>query len=344
MAQISVGLDLGSYSLKVIELKKTGAKFSLLSYGSIASPPGGLLSDSPVEHEAVSQAIKKLFKDAKISSKEIRVALPESQVFTFVIETPPLSEKELSSSIRWEAEQYIPIPLEEVVLDWKILTRGLKETDKNQVLLVAAPKRVTDKYQKVLDMAGLNPLSLETELIAATRSLTESVSQLNNIMVVNMGAGTTDFSILSNKTLLFTRSINAGGIAFTRAIKQDLQLEDAQAEEYKKAYGLEEDKLEGKVGMVLKPLMNSIIDEMKKGIGFFSEKYPNSKLDVLLLSGGSSLIPGLIPYFTKELGIETQIGNPLASVELDKKIASNFTASDASAYAVSVGLAMREGE
>lgn len=341
---ISVGLDLGVSSLKVVELAKSQNKYRLVNFGSTAVSPGGLLSESPLEQEAVALAIKKLFKDNRISSSEVRIALPESQVFTFVIETPALSERELSSSIQWEAEQYIPIPLDEVVIDWKILVKGNKETEKNQVLLVGAPKRTTEKYTKILEKAGITPLSMETEIIAASRSLLASVPQLPTIMVVNLGAGTTDFSILNNGLLLFTRSIPTGGQAFTRAVKQDLQLEESQAEEYKKEYGLDEDKLEGKVAAVLRPLMNSVIAEMQKGIGFFQEKHPNTKLDVILLSGGLSLMPGIVPYIAKEIGVETQIGNPFTFIEIDKKIAANFSMNNGPIYTVAAGLAMRQME
>ncbi len=344
MAQTkTVGLDLGSYTIKVVELSKNNKKFKLENAGAIATPPGGLLSESKVEQEAVVQAIKKLFHDSKISSNEVRVALPESQVYTLVIETPPLSEKELASSIRWEAEQYIPIPLDEVVIDWRILIQGKKEGEKNQVLLVGAPKRIIDKYQAVSERAGLIPVSLETELISTSRALLSTVPQLPTIMVVNIGAGTTDFSILTQGILTFTRSIPTGGMAFTRALKQDLQLEESQAEEYKKAYGFQEDKLEGKAAAVLKPLMNSIAKELQKGIGFFKEKYPEQKINVVLFSGGSSALPGLIPFFAQELGIETQIGNPWVNVEIDSKLSQNFSQTEGALYAVATGLAMREG-
>lgn len=345
MGETTVGIDLGSNTIKVIELVKlNNNKYKLLTSGLTASPPGGLLSESTIEQEAVAQAVKKLIRDAKISTNEVRVALPESQVFTFVIETPALSERELASSIQWEAEQYIPVPIDEVVLDWRILVQGKKENEKNQVLLVGAPKRVIEKYQRVLELSGLSPLSLETELIAASRALSASVPQLKTLMIINMGAGTTDFSILNEGVLLFTRSIATGGIAFTRAIKQDLQLEEGQAEEYKKTYGLEEDKLEGKVASALKPLIKSIVSEMQKGIGFFNEKFPNGKIDVALLSGGSSLLPGLVGFFAKELGIETQVGNPFTLVEIDTKTASNFTLAQSSIYTVATGLAMTEAE
>ncbi len=343
MAQTNVGLDLGSNSIKVVELAKTGNKqFKLVNGGIIATPPASLFSESTIEQEAVSSAIKHLLKEAKINNNEVRVALPEAQVFTLVIETPPISEKELASSINWEAEQYIPMPLDEVVLDWKILVQGKKTNEKNQVLLVAAPKRVIEKYQYILDKADLNPLCLETELIATSRALMGSVPQLKNLMIVNMGAETTDFSLLNEGTLLFTRSVATGGLAFTRAIKQNLQLEESQAEEYKKAYGLEEDKLEGKVANILKPLVSSIVAELEKGVSFYHEKFPDRQIEVILLAGGSSLLPGLIPFIVDKLGIETQIGNPFSFVSIDNKLAPNFNLSQSAVYTVATGLAMRE--
>lgn len=340
--QTSIGLDIGSNNLKVVELTKSGKTFSLVTHGFVSTPPGGLVSENPVEQEAVAQAIKKLIRDVKITNNEVRIALPESQVFTFVIETPALSERELASSIRWEAEQYIPVPLDEVTLDWKILSQGVKETDKNQVLLVGAPKRITLKYQRVLELAGLVPISLETELIAATRSLSASLPTVKNLMVVNMGAGTTDFSIVKDGVLAFTRAVGTGGTALTRAVKQDLQLEEGQAEEYKKTYGLDPNQLEGKVYKSLKPLVDSILSEMKKGIGYFAEKNPNDKLEVVVLSGGTSLLPGIVPYFAESLSVETQVGNPLGAIStVDKKI-SPINQSEASMYTVAIGLAMRE--
>lgn len=337
----TVGIDLGSYAIKVVELLKFGSKYGLLNYG-VSATPGGLLSDVAIEQQALSNTIKKLIADSKISNKEVSVALPESQVYTFVIETPALSEKELSSSIQWEAEQYIPVSLSDVVLDWKILYQGKNQTEKNVVLLVAATKKIIDKYQKILDKAGLVPKTLETEIISATRSLSLSVPTLKTIMVVNMGASTTDFSILSNNILLFSRSIGVGGLAFTKSIKQELQIEEGQAEEYKKAYGLDESKLEGKVFQALKPVVGTIIEELKKGVAFFKEKSPERRIDSIILSGGASLTPSLVSYFAKELEIETQIGNPFATVEIDANKFKNFNPAESTIYSVAVGLAMRE--
>src|SRR3989344_3298890 len=125
-----LGVDIGSHSIKVVEISKDIKTASLLSAGSIPTPPGALSSNSSVDYEAVAVALKKLLKDIGAKSRDANVALPESQVFTRVIAVPQLSARELSSAMRWEAEQYIPLPLDQVNLDFTIL-RDSKQTGKS---------------------------------------------------------------------------------------------------------------------------------------------------------------------------------------------------------------------
>jgi type IV pilus assembly protein PilM len=164
---------------------------------------------------------------------------------------------------------------------------------------------------------------------------------VKSLMIVNMGAETVDFSILNNGIILFTRSVNTGGMVFTRAIKQELALDDIQAEEYKKTYGFQHDQLDGKTYETLQPFIGSIVTEMKKGIAFYEEKNPNSKLETVLLSGGSSLLPGLLEHLAKELNIEVQIGNPWSAISLDNKITSQINQINTTIFTVATGLALR---
>jgi len=188
MSNTNIGLDIGSQQIKVVEIEKSANnRYHLVNLGLTSGSKGGLKTDSEQELEAIAVSIKKIFTEHKISHNRVRIAVPEAQVFTLVIETPPLSEKEMSMSIKWEAEQYIPLSLSDVILDWRILVQGQKEGEKNLVLLVAVPKRVVQKYQKVLEMAHLVPVSLETELIAASRALSVNVQKISSVMVVNMG-------------------------------------------------------------------------------------------------------------------------------------------------------------
>lgn len=334
------GLDLGTSLIKAVQLKKEKDQLVLTAAGSISTPPKGLVSDSPLDQEAVAVATKKLLAEAKIATKNVNAALPDSQVFSRVIELPPLTEKELEGALKWEAEQYIPFPLEEVNLDFSILAEDEK-TKKMEVLLVAAPLRLIDKYTKILKLAGLTPCSLETEIIAVSRAILAQVSQERTVMVINLGSTATSFSILKKGSFSFTGTLSSGGEALARAIAQELGFDLAQAEEYKKAYGLERDRLEGKVLAAIKPVMDKIVGEIKKALSFYQEKNPEERVSSLILTGGTARLPGIVSYLTENLELETQIGHPWVSLKVDEEKFAHLT-SDSVLFAAATGLALRE--
>ena len=243
--QSLLGIDIGSHSIKLIEISEEKGVRTLLSAGSMPTPPKSTTSVN-AEIDATSYVIKQLVKDTGVKSDQVNIALPEAQVFTRIIEVPQLSTKELNSAIQWEAEQYIPLPLDQVNLDFTVLqdakTTG---TGKMQVLLVAAPKALIEKYMTIIELSDLIPIAAETEIIASARAIGASAGNLKNYMIASIGAHTTDMSIVHNGILIFTRSISAGGEALTRALTQSLDFNSAQAEEYKKTYGLNKDVLKG---------------------------------------------------------------------------------------------------
>lgn len=351
MAKISVGLDIGFSSIKVVALSHEGNLPKLISLGTIASPAPGMLSDNDTDLQAVAAAIKKLLAAAKISSEEITAALPESKVFTRVIDDLPyLSDKELSSAIRYAAEEFIPIPVDEVELNWQVLSRtqnhsGLNHSEevkaKTVVFVVAAPKNLIQKYLKVFTTAGLKPKALETEIIASTRALVGNNPFSPTSLIIQLGGSTTDLAVVSKGLILLSRSISSGGFALTRAISQQFNFELSQAEEYKKVYGLLPDQLEGKVFDALKSVTSVIIDETKRVIQAFQTKNPQNQIKRVVLSGGGAKLPGIVIYFANNLGLEVQEADPWYFVSKEKSIVSKL-AREGPLYSVAVGLALRE--
>ncbi|KKU88012.1 MAG: Type IV pilus assembly protein PilM [Candidatus Gottesmanbacteria bacterium GW2011_GWA2_47_9] len=336
----SVGLDIGSHSIKLVELIREKTSVSLRAAGTVPTPPKALVSTLAADHEALAIAIKKLFADTGVSSREVNIALPESQVFTRVIEVPQLSSRELVSAIQWEAEQYIPLPLEQVNVDFTVLRDG-KETGTNKmdVLLVAAPKALIEKYTNILELANITTVGAETEIIAASRALVRSTPTIKTVMVVSLGAQTTDLAILRSGVLAFTRSISAGGEAISRAVAQGLEFNLTQAEEFKKTYGVEGDKLEGKIVAATKPVMDTIVAEMKRAVSFYQEKYKNEQVETVLLSGGTARLPGIVVFIAGEMEIEAQLANPWIGIAKDPRFA--VLDSEGSVFTVAVGLALR---
>ncbi|MDP3955228.1 MAG: type IV pilus assembly protein PilM, partial [bacterium] len=285
-------------------------------------------------------ALKKLHQEAKISTKKVVTAVPEGEVFSRVIELPPMSDDELAQAIPWEAEQFVPKPLSEVNLDWRVVSRGEqgKEMGKMKILLVAAPKNLIQKYLKVLDLAGFEVMGVETEMIAAARSLI--ASSVQPTMLLDFGAKTTDFAIINQGQVIFTRSIPTAGEAFTRAISAGLSLDIAQAEEYKRAYGMEGKQLEGKIKDALTPIFKVVSDEVKRALQSWKEK-EKMPLSRLIMAGGTANLPQASSLLASQLGIEVQIADPFANLIVSERATTDLKG-HACLFAVSVGLAMKE--
>jgi type IV pilus assembly protein PilM len=336
----TVGLDIGSHSIKLIELVREGDQVAITAAGSMPTPPKAITSTIQADLEAIAVSLKQLIKDTGTKSRNVNIALPESKVFTRVIEVPQLSPRELTSAIKWEAEQYIPLPLDQVNVDFTVL-RDSKQTGNNkmEVLLVAAPKALIDKYLTIMEMADLTVIGAETEIIATSRAVGRSIPNVKTVMVVSLGAQTSDIAILRNGTLMFTRSVSAGGEAITRAIAQSLDFNTTQAEEYKRAYGLQKDKLEGKITSAAKPIMDTITSEIKRALAFYEEKYKEEHIETIMLSGGTARLPGMVIYLAESLGVEVQLANPWIGIAKDARF--NVLNAEGANFCVSVGLALR---
>lgn len=334
-----IGLDIGTRSIKVVELDSSKDSWNLRASGIV-----GYTGNSPdkfvdeKEFQALSAIIKNLIKQVNVSGKDVSISLPESAVFTRSIKFPNLSDEEVAAAVKWESEQYIPIPINEAIVQHTILERGEGGAGVS-VLLVAAPRDVVEKYVKVVRLAGLVPTFVETELIASSRSLCPGTGVS---LLVDIGAGSTNIAICEKGNLVFSRSVPVAGVALTRALSQGLSLQDVQSEEYKKTYGLTPGQLENKVKVSLESVVNMLIDEIKKAVHFYQTEEKGAAPNIVVLSGGSSLLKELPSYFTNMLGMETVLGNPFSKINMDPDTQKSL-ASYAPYYAVACGLAMRKG-
>lgn len=340
-ADYVTGIDFGSFAIKAVVLSHKSKKLSLASYGSIRTPLPGLSSEADVDLEAVAHATSSLLTSIKAPSSSVVIALPESKIFTRVInDFPYLSDEELVSAIRYSSEEFVPLPSDQVHLYWQVLGRS-KQQNNTSVFVIASPKNTVQKYLKVLELAKLRPLAMETELIAATRALVGNNPFAPTTMIVQLGATSTDFAVVSKGTIMLSRSIATGGTALTRAIAQYLNFEPLQAEEYKKVYGMLPNQLDGKIYQILKPIVDVIVSEARRVIQSFEMKNPQNLIKRVVLSGGGAKLPGLVIYFASSLGLEIQEADPWYFVEKDKTIQPKLM-TDAMSYTVAVGLAMRE--
>lgn len=335
-----IGIDIGSKTIKIVEVKKEGDSFSLNATG-IVGYSGNSVEKMADEKEMASlaQVIKKLHSEAGASSRDVVISIPESQVFTRTIKFPLLTDAEIASAVKWESEQYIPIPINEAIIQHTILQRNETSSPPGVlVLLVAAPRVVVEKYTKIISLAGLNPVAVETELIALTRCL---APQDKTVILVDLGANSTDIAIAKNSLLSFSRSIPIAGEAFTRAVSQGLGITAPQAEEYKKTYGLETSQLEGKVQGALDPVLRLVVDEIKKAVSYYETEEKGEAPASIIIAGGTSGMPQIISKLSELLGMEILVANPFAKIKVDPETAKKLTPF-APLYGVAMGLALRE--
>lgn len=336
-----VGIDIGTKTIKVVELEKNGDSYSLIASGVVGY--SGTTVDKitdPKEMTSIAQIIKKLCAETKISSKEITISIPEPLAFTRTIKFPPLTDGEIASAIKWEAEQYIPIPANEAIIQHTVLRRndGVAGDGSVIVLLVAAPRVIVEKYVKVMQLAGLTPVAVETELIALSRALAPPDK---TVLLADLGGSSTNLAVAEKGLLSFSRSLPIAGDAFTRAVSQNLAITPQQAEEYKRTYGLSADQLEGKIKGALDSVVRLVVDEIKKAVNFYLTQEKGQNPTSLIISGGSSGMPEIMSALSKMIGLEVLVGNAFTRVRVDPSFAQKL-APYAPLYSVAVGLAMHE--
>ena len=344
MKSTAFGLDIGTTSVKVVWLNRDKEIVTYNTSLTVPTPVQGMQSESPFDQQEMAQVINKLVIDAKITTNNVNIALPENHAFTKVIEMPAIADKELGNAIYWEAEQYIPVPLDTVTLAWsKLRTMQSNLPDeKMQVLLVAAPKDLIKRYQDILDLAGLTVVAIETDILAVIRSLINAKNTPTSL-VVNIGAMSTTLGIVQSGYLVFNYSVPLGGVALTRAIASDFGLQPEQAEEYKRVYGLSDKNFGGKVGKAIEPILTALLGEIKKAVTFYVEKYKNElPISQLLLTGGGASLPGLPIYFAQNLGFEAVLANPWKMLNVQG--VPHEIEMKGPEYSTAVGLALKEYE
>jgi len=328
------GLDIGVNSIKIVSLKGEGKKRQLLALGEVSTPAGGLEATSG--EVKVIEGIKKLVKDLEIKSKLAVVALPETKAISRVLSFPPMKESEIYKAIFYEAETFIPYPLDQVQIDYQIIENT---SQRILVFVAAAPKKLIERQIRVVREAGLMALALETTAIALARTFGNSTNK--PMMVLDIGAKTSTMVVTKNNLVFFTRTIVFGGEAFTRSIGISLGMDTVKAEEYKKAYGLESGKWEDKIKKALTDISGRLVEEIKRGILTFKEEW-GENIGFLVVSGGGALLPGLTDELVRILGIEVQIGQPLAGIEMEGARVITDNQKEFSKFATATGLAKRE--
>lgn len=346
-----VGVDIGTTSIKAVEMSKEGGRFKLLNYGfsEIESQEKTMQTNQKagkLPDEYIISRLREVFARAKFKSKRVVASIPSFSTLSTVISLPYLSEKDLARTIPFEAKKYVPIPLSEVVLDWSIIKApsSIKKGGQGQdlpptvdVFLAAVPKSETERYKKIMISSGLDLAALELENIALTRSLVGN--DLSPLAIVNIGGRSTSIVVIEGGFERVSHNYEMGGFEITKSIAYSMGVSFARAEELKKTVGFSSDSAQI-VGEGLVSLMDMMVFETKKTITNF-ETTNNTKVQKIILVGGLVNMPGFLDYFKKKVGLEIIMGNPLARLIYPPEL-KNIVGELGTSLSVAIGLAMRE--
>lgn len=332
------GLDLGNSSIKVAQLRELRGRPTLVTYGDIDVPENLVSSDSSIDQDKIAEYVKQLASDANVTSRNVIAALPSSSSFTAIIKTPKLPHKELDESIRYQADKYIPIPIAQAKIDWAIVEEN-PQTEELSILIVAAPNNVANKYLNIVQKAGFDLLTLEINSLAIARSLTNP-AESGILMILDIGTITTDIVILNGQIPKVVRTIGMGSKSLRRVLSQNMGIDETQADQFMKKFGLQQDKLEGQVYSTLKPLVDHLIEEIGKSIRFLNESDAEAKVSKIILTGGTSALPGLGAYVANTTRMPVEIGNPWSNISYPADLQQNL-ASISLNYATVLGLSLR---
>jgi len=332
-----LGFDLSKKSVKVVELNHETEKPTLVTYGGLEISKK-ISTDIAINQEEILKTIDEVITRSKATTKNIVASLHPQHVFSSILTVPNVPDNELKEAIKWEAKNYIPAPLEEVILDWQKINR-LPQEGKIEIYLIAAPKKTVNYYLDIYRKAGLNPLALEVDPLAILRTLPFE-EQKKTLILIDFGAYETSITIIEKGILILCRTITLGGETLTKTISSSLNIDTARAEEFKKRFGIQPEKLEGQIIKSIQPIVNTLISEIKRSVDFY-KKSGQETIEKIILSGGSAVLPGLVKYIQDSTNIETQLINPWANINYPTDI-EKYVQEIGPSFATAIGLALRK--
>ncbi len=286
-----MGIDIGTHSIKIVELSGNKEKIQLENYGEIfladfcshISEKGskGVFLYS---NEDIAGAIKALISEAGIKSKKAYFSIPDFVTFFTLFDLPPVKDDEMNSAVEFHSRQHIPLPIEEVVLDWSIVER---EESKIKINLIAIPKEIVNQYQEIAQMSDLDIISLEGEMFSLARALTYGDGK--TAAIIDIGEQSTMLAIARNGILKTTHSIEVAGNMLVKQVAKAKEIEYNDARRMVMEHGLAEESVRAPVSF----LANSLFSSISQAINVFERKEKTS-IEEVIVGGGFSLLPGVV--------------------------------------------------
>ncbi|MDP3901900.1 MAG: type IV pilus assembly protein PilM [bacterium] len=315
-----LGVDIGTTSIKVVEINRSKNNFTLKNYGvletySYLDRVNEVLQSSSlklIDTETASY-LKLLINKAGIETNQAIVSLPAFAAFTTLIELPSMPTEDLDRAMRFQAKQYVPLSMESVTLNWfKVGERDDGNgSKKQQIFLIAILNEQIEKYKRIFEVAGLDLVAMEMEGVSQARIFSSGVEK--PMMIIDIGARSTSFSIAQNGLLKFTNQTDFAGGSLTQVLSTGLDVSVRKAEDLKKRHGLTSSGATAELSTLIKPILDVIINEARRVKNSYEETY-KINVELVVLAGGGSRLTGITAYIGEQLGMVVKRGDPFDKI------------------------------
>jgi len=343
-----VGLDIGSSSVKVCQLKQTKRGFQLQCFGMIPLPPEAIVDGSIMNATAVVDAVRELMASQRIKLKDVAVSVSGHSVILRKINLPVMTREELDESIQWEAEQYIPFDINDVNIDVSILNNH-NDQGQMDVLLVAAKKDMINDYINVVREAGLQAGVVDVDSFAVQNAfeVNYSLPVGETVALINVGASVVNINVVHSAISAFTRDIAQGGNQYTDEIQKQLNVSYDEAEALKIGGGGndQDSVVPQEVERVMQQVSETIANDVQRSLDFYAATSADAAINRIYLSGGCAKVPALSRAVESKTGVPVESLDPFRQVDIGARgLDPQFLRMQAPLATVSVGLALRAGD
>ncbi len=343
MAKQCIGLDIGSSSVKVVQLKKKGNGWALQAFGMQPLVPQTIVDGTIMDQAAVADAIRQLWGRLKLRVKDVAIAIAGHSVIIKKIAVPQMTSEQLAANIRTEAEHHIPFGKDDVELDYHV-TNPANSSGQTELLLVAAKKEVVADYVQVVRDAGLTPHVVDVAAFASQNGFEVNypLDPRETVVLINIGAAISNINIVRSGVSLFTRDVTIGGNAFTEEIQKQLGIAADEAEAYKVGGSQTEDGVvPQEVLRVMDGVSEVMAGEFQRSLDFFLATTADANVTRIVLAGGSSKVSSLHRAIERRSRLPLEVVDAWRRVEIDSTLDRMYLGAHSPEALIGVGLAMR---
>jgi type IV pilus assembly protein PilM len=343
MAKNSIGLDIGSSSVKAVQLKRSKKGLELLAFGMEPLMPQTIVDGTIMDQTAVVDAIRTLWKRLGLKQKDVAVAIAGHSVIIKKISVPFMSSAELAEQVPYEAEHHIPFDKDDVELDYEVVVPQ-NAAGQTELILVAAKKEVIQDYASVVRDAGLSPAVVDVAAFATQNAyeVNYDMGPGETIVLVNVGAAISNINIIRENVSLFTRDVTIGGNAFTEEIQKQLSVSQDEAEAYKVGGSYDE---HGVVPQEVERIIEGVADvmsgEFQRSLDFFLATAADTDVSKICLAGGSAKVSALHRAIERRSRLTVEVADAWRRIAVDPKLDSAYLGAHSPEALVAVGLALR---